>query len=684
MSKLSFFAELRRRNVLRAGALYIGAAWALSQGLAQLLPVFDIPNWVTRWFVIAAIIGFPFAMLFSWFYEWTPQGIMRESEVAPDESTTRATGRKMDRWIIAVLGLAVVLLLANTFVLHKDENAATASQPPDKSIAVLPFENLSDDKANAYFADGMQDEILTRLSKVGALRVISRTSTLQFASHPGNLPEIALKLGVATILEGSVQKAGNKVRINVQLIRALGDEHLWAETYDRTLDDVFGVQGEVAGTIADKLGATLSGDARQQVNEVTTRNATASDAYLRGLSLLRQGYAVAQESAAIHAFEDAVKADPNFAAAWARLARGYSHLIFMGTDSSPERRTAALHALETAERLQPDALETLAARAYYIFRVLGDYDEARKRFEDLHARWPNDVDVMLTLSYVLTRQGHQPEADAVVAQALSLDPLNVQLHKLRAFNASYERRFDETIAQAHAVLALAPADAEARPIEAVGWLGRGDLAHAAQLLEPAPTLLSDEDTLPQYIELERLQRSYATSIARLEQMLKTPDPHAGPLDALGARAELADMQRLAGDRAAQDNYIKVRDALQEMLSQQPDNPMLFSGIAVAEAGLGNEKAAFAALDALQRTTAERKDVLVDRAILEQRARLLARFGHKDEAIAGLRYLLGVPYGAPFNPITPATLRLDPDFENLRGDPEFQKLLQDEQPAKAGP
>jgi TolB-like protein/Tfp pilus assembly protein PilF len=549
---------------------------------------------------------------------------------------------------------------------------------------VLPFENLSDDKANAYFADGMQDEILTKLSKIGTLRVISRTSTLQFASHPGNLTEIAQKLAVATILEGSVQKAGNRVRINVQLIRAIGDEHLWAETYDRTLDDVFGVQGEVAGAIADKLGAALSGDARKQVDDISTRSAAASDAYLRGLSLLRQGYSLSQENLAIHAFEEAVAADPQFAAAWARLARGYSHLIFMGADNSPERAAATKHALETAEQLQPDTLETLAARAYYIFRVQGDYEEARKRFETLHARWPNDVDVMLTLSYVLTRQGHQPESDALVAQALTLDPLNVQVHKLRAFNASYQRRWDEVIAETHAVLALAPADAEARSIEAVAWLGRGDLARAAQLIGPAPTLLSEEGERPHYFELERLQRSYATSIARLEQMLKTPDPHAGPLDALAVRAELADMQRLAGDRAAQGNYTKVRAALQEQLLQKPDDQFLLSGIVATEAGLGNEKATFAALDAIQKKIAERKDVLVERETLEQRARLLARFGHKDEAIAALRYLLGVPYGAPFNPITPATLRLDPDFDALRGEPGFQQLLPEAPTEKANP
>ncbi|MGH8121805.1 MAG: hypothetical protein ACREPT_03450, partial [Rudaea sp.] len=309
-SMSSFFSELKRRNVLRAAALYVGAAWALSQGVAQLLPVFDIPNWVVRWIVITAAIGCPFAMLFSWFYEWTPHGIQRESEVDADASVTRAAGKKLDRWIIAVLSVAVVLLLADIFVPHRDAATVTAPAAPGKSIAVLPFENLSSDKDNAYFAAGMQDEILTRLSKIGTLRVISRTSTLQFASHPENLPEIAVKLGVTNILEGSVQRVGNKVRINVQLIRAQGDSHLWSDTYDRTLDDVFTVQGEVAGSIADHLGAALNGTAKREVAVVQTRNGAALDAYLRGVALSQKGFSDADFVPALHALQDAVKADP--------------------------------------------------------------------------------------------------------------------------------------------------------------------------------------------------------------------------------------------------------------------------------------------------------------------------------------------------------------------------------------
>jgi len=669
--------RLRERKLVQWALAYAAFAFALLQGLDIVAQQFGWADGVRRGITIALVIGFFVTLVLAWYHG--------------ERGAQRVSGVELGilALLLAIGGALLWRFAQTTREPAAAAQAAAAARPVPveavsaKSIAVLPFENLSDDKANAYFADGMQDEILTKLSKVGSLRVISRTSTLQFASHPGNLTEIALKLGVATILEGSVQKAANKVRINVQLIRAQGDEHLWAETYDRTLDDVFGVQGEVAGAIADKLGATLSGDSRREVALVSTRSAAASDAYLRGLSLLRQGYSLAQESGAIQAFEEAVKADPDFAAAWARLARGYSHMIFMGIDLSPERHAAALHALETAERLRPDDLETLAARAYYVFRVQVDYEGARKRFEALHAQWPNDVDVMTTLSYVLTRQGREGDAEALVAQALAVDPLSVQLHKLRAFNATYQRRFDEVVGEAHAVLALAPSDAEARPIEANAWLARGDLTRAAQLLGPAPTLISGEGEVPQYNELERLQRSYATSIARLAQMLETPDPHAGPLDALGVRTELADMQRLAGDPAAQGNYVRVRDALQGLERQQGSNVFLLSGTVTVEAGLGNETASFAALDALQSKNAEHADVLVDRGTLELRARLLARFGHKDDAIAGLRHLLGVPYGAPYHPITPATLRLDPDFDALRDDPEFQKLVQDPPTAQGG-
>src|SRR5882757_7819290 len=266
--EMSLFAELKRRNVFRAAAFYAASAWLLVQIATQVFPFFHIAEWVVRWIVVAAAIGFPFAMVFSWFYEWTTHGLQRESEVAPNEFVTRESSKKLDRWIIAILVVAVVLLLTNQFALNRATNqfalnrdnnpvavAPIASTIPQKSIAVLPFESLSEEKSNAYFAEGVQDEILTRLAKVADLKVIARTSTQRFKSAPENLPDIAKQLGVANILEGSVQKAGDQVRVTVQLINALTSAHLWADTYDRKLTDIFAVESDIAKTIADTLQA---------------------------------------------------------------------------------------------------------------------------------------------------------------------------------------------------------------------------------------------------------------------------------------------------------------------------------------------------------------------------------------------------------------------------------------------
>src|SRR5579863_9033964 len=253
----SFFKELRRRNVYKVGAMYAVAGWLVVQVATQVLPVFDVSALAQRIIVLIIVAGFPVALVLSWIYELTPQGIVKTDEVAADESITRHTGQKLNFVIIGVLGLAVLFLIVQRYVLPKSVDAGAAIT--DKSVAVLPFANLSDDKANAYFAEGIQDEILTRLAKVGALKVISRTSTQHYASSPNNLPEIAKQLGVANILEGSVQKVGEAVHINVQLIRAATDDHLWAEIYNRKLDDIFGVEGEVAGAIAEQLNAKLSG-----------------------------------------------------------------------------------------------------------------------------------------------------------------------------------------------------------------------------------------------------------------------------------------------------------------------------------------------------------------------------------------------------------------------------------------
>ncbi|PYK13071.1 MAG: hypothetical protein DME65_02765 [Verrucomicrobia bacterium] len=289
MNRRNFFAELKRRNVYKVAVAYAVAGWALAQGIAQVFPLFNVPNWALRLIVLTIVIGFPIALGIAWAFELTPEGLKRTEDV--DRAGRRIP--KKHAWIyVVVVGAAISVALfflgrysAGNKTAPRQREAATASAMSDKSIAVLPFENLSEDKANAYFAEGIQEEILTRLAKIADLKVISRTSTQHYKSAPENLFEIAKQLGVANILEGSIQKAADQVRVNVQLIRAASDSHLWAETYDRKLTDIFGVESEVAKAIADALQAKLTGGEQQALTVKPTSNSEAYDAYLRGLAL---------------------------------------------------------------------------------------------------------------------------------------------------------------------------------------------------------------------------------------------------------------------------------------------------------------------------------------------------------------------------------------------------------------
>src|SRR6266566_4746194 len=330
MNARSFFRELKRRRVYSVAVAYVVVAWLFIQVATQVFPFFNIPSWVVRLVVVLAIIGFPIAVVCAWAFEMTPDGIKLEGDI--DRRITRKTGRKLTALIVIVAAVAAGVTVFR--FLHSHQGIEAAKQPPlavtieSKSIAVLPFENRSEDKANAYFAEGIQNEILTRLSKIADLKVISHTSTQHYKSAPENLPEIARQLGVAHILEGSVQKQGDRVRVNVQLIKAANDSHLWADSFDRNLIDIFSVESEVAKTIADQLRAKLTGGEEQVIAAKPTDKPDAYDAYLRGLAYtLRTQNTPANYLGAQKYFREAVRLDPKFALAWALLsyvdARGY-------------------------------------------------------------------------------------------------------------------------------------------------------------------------------------------------------------------------------------------------------------------------------------------------------------------------------------------------------------------------
>src|SRR5262245_21821610 len=359
MDPKDFFAELKRRNVYKVAIAYGVVAWLLIQIATQTFPFFEIPNWMVRAVIVLLVLGFPIALILAWAFELTSEGIKRTE--AADEAATH--GSKNRAWIYVVIiaaALSVGLFFVGRYTAPK---ANVISESPAKSIAVLPFENLSRDPDNAYFAEGVQEEILTRLAKIADLKVISRTSTHQYQSKPSNLSAIAKQLGVENILEGSVQKVADQVRVNVQLIQAASQSHLWADTYDRKLVDIFGVESEIAKAIAESLQAKLTGGEQRAQAVKPTNNAEAYDAYLRGLAFeTRTSTTPDNLEKAVHFYERSVQLDPAFALAWARLSHANAQTYFGGLDRTSARRDATERALNTAQKT-PTELARNPARA---------------------------------------------------------------------------------------------------------------------------------------------------------------------------------------------------------------------------------------------------------------------------------------------------------------------------------
>ncbi|MBV9008703.1 MAG: tetratricopeptide repeat protein, partial [Verrucomicrobia bacterium] len=444
------------------------------------------------------------------------------------------------------------------------DTAAPAKAIPQKSIAVLPFENLSDDKSNAYFAEGIQDEILTRLSKVGALKVISRTSTEKYKSAPDNLREVASQLGVANVLEGSVQKIGNAAHINVQLIRAATDEHVWAESYNRKLDDVFSVEGEVATAIAEQLNTKLTGAEQKVMADKPTNNMAAYDAYLRGLSTERSQYGYDSYRHAADAYAQAVQLDPKFALAWARLAVLRSFLYFNGIERNVNTPAAVKEAADRAMALAPEAGESWTAKGAYHYRVLRDFKRAVSAYQEAQKRLPNNSFVLQNLAFVLRRLGRWDEAEPIYTKALEIDPLDgALLGSLGGEYYMYLRRFDEALAFADRALAIAPDLDSAHATKAQILQQAGRLAEAAQELAQIPANSDDDFTVDSRVPQAMYERDFARAIRVIQQKLNSVPP-GQQLDSLTQRflVELGFCQEWTGQQAeAQQSFTRAVESI---------------------------------------------------------------------------------------------------------------------------
>jgi TolB-like protein/Tfp pilus assembly protein PilF len=677
---INFFAELKRRNVYKVAVAYAVVAWLLIQAASIFFPAFDAPPWVMKIFIIVVIFGFPVALIFSWAFEITPEGIKLESEIEPNKSIKRRTGRK----IVAVT-IALAVVAAGLFVYQLVRSKSDTSSSPvtttiaNKSIAVLPFDNLSRDLDNAYFCEGVQDEILTRLAKVADLKVISRTSTQHFKSTPDNLPQIAKQLGVAHILEGSVQKSGDAVRVNVQLIKAANEAHLWADTYDRKLTDIFSVESEVAKAIADQLRAKLTGEEEQVIAAKPTDNPEAYDAYLRGLAYsLKTANTPANVLGAQKYLREAVRLDPKFALAWALLsyvdARGY---ITTALQPTVALREEVRQAAETALTLQPNLGEALMAKAYYHYACLKDYDTAVRYFEQARQLLPNSSRIPAALAYLERRRGQWERSESYFHEAERLDPRNVLLLTQHAGSYIILRRFPEALRKLDQVLDITPDDVDTLVEKAAIAQAEGDLPRASVLLAPLHPNADDTQALEIQVYQAILERRPVPVIPRLKEILAKPDPALGYFNG-ELRFWLGWAQEVARDHAAaQESWRQARSELESFLKEQPENYLLIGDLALTNMGLGDKAAALALAERAMATIPIEKDALVGPAPIEILARVAAQVGEPDRAIAALQKLFSISYGGPLAtqnvPLTPALLRLDPMFDPLRNDPRFQKL-----------
>jgi TolB-like protein/Tfp pilus assembly protein PilF len=684
-----FLGELQRRNVYRVAVTYAVVSWVLIQIATQVFPFFDIPNWAVRVVVLLLVLGFPVALILAWAFELTPEGIKRTEEVAPHESIRRHTGRKLLALAAVAAAIAVGLFLVQNARQHgtdaKPLPLEVTGAIPEKSIAVLPFNNLSGEQENAFFTDGIQEEILANLAKVAELKVISRTSAMAYkAGNPRNVREIGRQLGVAHLLEGSVQRTKDRVRVTAQLIDARTDDHLWAETYDRGLADIFGIQTEIAQAIARQLEAKLSPRERAAI-EPTTRDIVTFDLYLRARELIKTFYDSDNWKEtllqAIRLLDEAISRDPNFALAYCWRAIAHDNLYWNGLDRTPARVELAQASVERALALVPDLGEAHLAQALVYYHGKRDYARAFQELALASRTLPNSAEVSYFAGTIARRQGRWDDSVKNLEKAYELDPLNPRI--VNGLSVVYDllRRYDDEVALFDRAAAANPSTRNyAQMVHAQIELQRGDLNAARSFLASLPADYDPNGAVTWTRITQALYERDAEAAARVLASWKKEELVAGGGKVYPVSYWQGLIARGAGDNArATEAFTRARTTIAAQLAKQPDDPMALVTLGLLDAGLGRKE------DALRegRRAVELRplaDDAVDGAtVLSSLAMIYAWVGDVNAALDQLDLLARIPNGPAYG-----QLKYDPAWDSVRSDPRFAAMLKVIQPPAKAP
>lgn len=659
----SFFEEVKRRKVYRVAVAYVVAAGGIIQLASATFPAWELPNWALRLVIVLLLLGFPIALIFAWAFDLTREGIQRTPK-----AVTAVPGRTR-RNIVALCVVGLGISATAGFFLLPRLNA----QRVEKSIAVLPFENLSTDPGNAFFADGLQDDILTNLAKIGDLKVISRTSVMPYRGRPTSVREIGRELGVATVLEGSVRKEGNRIRLNVQLIDTRTDEHLWAEDYDRDLTDVFAIQTDLAAKVAEELRAKLSPSEMARIARKPTGNAEAYLAYVRARNLTEPNDLEKLRQAA-QAFQRAIELDPQFAVAYAYYSKLESWL-YRSKDQSATRMSHARLLAERALQLQPGLPEGHLALGFVYYYGDLNYEAALREFQTAQQGLPNEAEVYLALGAIQRRQGRWEESTANLEKAAALNPKSTWVLQNLYFNYQMLRQWEKAEQTLSRALALEPDSHVLWELKArTGAAAKGDLSAALEALEKVKQLPADNPiaalkAAEMRAQVLFAQRKYAEALATAEnlrdlEISEVPGGSAGKYFWIGILKK-----RLNDEAGAREAFETAKRLAEAEMKTRPEDALHHIFRAKILANLGEKEAALAEVQRAMTILPESKDAFNGPDVTQGAAEVMIYAGEDERAIELLEGLLARP-----SAVTVPLLKIDPTLDPLRDNPRFQALL----------